>query len=101
MQGFAPGALSEQPRSQRANASLACTLAEEMGVYGFKPNVLDDILAGKRVAMTTALSAFWRRLNADLSPLDVEAAMQMVYKLFTTEVRRRPRPPWPFEITRV
>jgi hypothetical protein len=86
MQGFAPGALTEQPLSQRANAGVAITLAEEMGVYGFKPNVMDDIITGKRVSIRSSIAAFWRTVGGDISPLDLDIAMQMIYKLFTSEV---------------
>lgn len=86
LQGFAPGALTEQPLSERANAGVAVTLAEEMGVYGFKPNVMDDIIAGKRVSLRSSIQAFWRTLGGDISPLDIDIAMQMIYKMFTSEV---------------
>lgn len=85
-QGFAPGALTEQPTSQRANAGVAITLAEEMGVYGFKPNVMDDIISGRRVSIRSSIAAFWRTMGGDISPLDMDIAMQMIYKLFTSEV---------------
>ena len=87
VQGFAPGALTEQPLSQRANAGVAVTLAEEMGVYGFKPNVMDDIITGKRVSIRSSIAAHWRTLGGEISPLDMEIAMQMIYRLFTSEVR--------------
>lgn len=86
MQGFAPGALTEQPLAQRANAGIAVTLAEEMGVYGFKPNVMDDIISGKRVSIRSSIATFWRTLGGDISPLDMDIAMQMIYRLFTSEV---------------
>lgn len=65
---------------------MAITLAEEMGVYGFKPNVMDDIVTGKRIAIRSSIAAFWRTMGGDISPLDMEVAMQMIYKLFTSEV---------------
>jgi hypothetical protein len=86
LQGFAPGALTEQPLSQRVNAGVAVTLAEEMGVFGCKPNVMDDILAGKRVCIRSSIAAFWRTIGGEVSPLDMHIAMQMIYKLFTSEV---------------
>lgn len=58
-----------------------------MGVYGFKPNVMDDIITGKRVSVRTSIAAFWRTVGGDMSPLDMDIAMQMIYKLFTSDVR--------------
>eukprot|EP00892_Ulva_mutabilis_P009176 jgi/Ulvmu1/6630/UM003_0268.1 len=84
--GFAPGGVTEQPAAQVTEAALACTLAEEMGMFGFKPHVLMDVLAGKRASVAASLSTFWRMLSGDISPLDLETAMQLIHKLFTTTV---------------
>lgn len=86
MQGFAPGGITEQPPSLVAESSISCMLAEEMGMFGFKPHVLMDVLAGRRASVAASVSSFWRLLSGDLSPLDLETAMQLIHKLFTTEV---------------
>jgi hypothetical protein len=86
LSGFAPGGLSEEPLDSFRNASLGCMLAEEMGMFGFKPPALLDMLAGMRVSISAAEGAFWRKISGDLSPLDLEVAMQLIHKLFTHEV---------------
>ncbi len=39
LSGFASGGLSEVPRAHYRSASLAVTLAQEMGHFGFRPEV--------------------------------------------------------------
>lgn len=93
VQGFAPGGLTQCAPADVKEAAVSCMLAEDMGVFGFKPHVLMDVLAGKRASVVPSVATFWRLLSGDLSPLDLETAMQLVHKLFTTEVcATRPLP---------
>lgn len=87
MQGFAPGGLTQCAPAEITDAAVSCMLAEDVGLFGFKPHVLMDVLAGKRAAVAPSLATFWRLISGDLSPLDLETAMQLVHKLFTTEVQ--------------
>jgi hypothetical protein len=87
LQGFAIGGLSELPRAEFNNARLSMMLAEEFGAFGFKPHVLADLLAGKRVAVRPAEDTYWRTLSGAQRAGNLETAMQLIYKLFTHEVR--------------
>lgn len=51
--------------------------------------MLSDVLAGKRVAVGTGESAYWRTLGGDQSPEDLETALQLVHRLFTTQAKPR------------
>jgi predicted Zn-dependent peptidase len=46
--GFAFGGLSEVPQDLFITASLTTAIASQLGALGFKPSVLQDVLAGER-----------------------------------------------------
>lgn len=87
MQGFAAGGLSEVPEVDFRTASLSPMLAGELGIFGFKPHVLADIVAGKRAEVKPSEGAFWRSLSGEQSPHDLDTAMKLIYCLFTNKVR--------------
>ncbi|KAI3868227.1 hypothetical protein MKW92_045537 [Papaver armeniacum] len=84
--GFTYGGLSELPESEYFACSMGSTIAGEIGVFGYKPSVLMDMLAGKRAEVSTRISAYMRSFSGDCSPSDLETALQLVYQLFTTSV---------------
>ncbi|KAL4334276.1 hypothetical protein GQ457_07G040060 [Hibiscus cannabinus] len=84
--GFSYGGLSELPESEYFSCSMGSTIAGEIGVFGHKPSVLMEMLAGKRVEVGTKLGAYMRTFSGDCSPSDLETALQLVYQLFTTDV---------------
>ncbi|XP_050218354.1 zinc protease PQQL-like [Mercurialis annua] len=84
--GFSYGGLSEIPESNYFSCSMGSTIAGEIGVFGYRPSVLMDMLAGKRVEVGTKLGAYMRTFSGDCSPSDLETALQLVYQLFTTYV---------------
>ncbi|KAK9820030.1 hypothetical protein WJX72_005269 [[Myrmecia] bisecta] len=90
LSGFAAGGLSEVDRAVFRSCSLATTLAQEMGLFGVKPELLMDILMGKRAEIKVQEGAYWRNFGGEQSPADLETAMQMIYKLFTHEVKPVP-----------
>ncbi|GIL74679.1 hypothetical protein Vretimale_2315 [Volvox reticuliferus] len=90
MTGFAVGGLSEVPLELFYTASLAGTLAGHLGMFGFRPDVLGDILAGRRVDVEVTEGAYYRTMRGVQSPTDLETAMQLVHLLFTTQVRLVP-----------
>ncbi|KAA6421450.1 MAG: chloroplast processing enzyme, partial [Trebouxia sp. A1-2] len=49
---FAPGGLTEVEEADFKTYSMANTLAQELGPFGFKPEVLADLLTGKRVQLS-------------------------------------------------
>ena len=44
---FAKGGLSEVPESEYLDALYANTIATELGIFGLKPEILSDVLAGE------------------------------------------------------
>ncbi|KAF5748513.1 putative Mitochondrial-processing peptidase subunit beta mitochondrial [Tripterygium wilfordii] len=84
--GFSYGGLSELPQSEYLSCSMGSTIAGEIGVFGYRPTVLMDMLAGKRVEVGTKVGAYMRTFSGDCSPSDLETALQLVYQLFTTNV---------------
>ena len=53
------------------------TIAGEIGVFGYRPSVLMDMLAGKRADVGTKLGAYMRTFSGDCSPSDLETALQV------------------------
>ncbi|XP_008797884.1 zinc protease PQQL-like isoform X1 [Phoenix dactylifera] len=87
--GFAYGGLSELSEDEYISCSMGSTISGEIGVYGYKPSVLMDMLAGKRAEVGTKVGAYMRTFSGDCSPTDLETALQLVYLLFTTNVEPR------------
>lgn len=86
MSGFAAGGLTEVPESDYRCVSFANVVAGELGMFGLRPEVMSDVLAGKRVDVSVGESAYWRTFGGDQSPEDLETALQLVYRLFTETV---------------
>ncbi|POO00604.1 Coenzyme PQQ biosynthesis protein [Trema orientale] len=84
--GFSYGGLSELPEANYFSCSMGPTIAGEIGVYGYRPSVLMDMLAGKRAEVGNKIGAYMRTFSGDCSPSDLETALQLVYQLFTTNV---------------
>ncbi|GAX81449.1 hypothetical protein CEUSTIGMA_g8878.t1 [Chlamydomonas eustigma] len=84
--GFAFGGLSEVPEAQFVTARATDTIADQLGVFGYKPAVMADLMAGKKVQMDIAETAFFRQLSGAQSPSDLEDAMQLIHLLFKTNL---------------
>ncbi|XP_041006250.1 zinc protease PQQL-like isoform X1 [Juglans microcarpa x Juglans regia] len=84
--GFSYGGLSELHESEYFSCSMGTTIAGEIGVFGYRPSELMDMLAGKRAEVGVNLGAYMRSFSGDCSPSDLETALQLVYQLFTTSV---------------
>uniref|UniRef100_A0A0D6R038 Peptidase M16 N-terminal domain-containing protein n=1 Tax=Araucaria cunninghamii TaxID=56994 RepID=A0A0D6R038_ARACU len=84
--GFTYGGLSEVPESDYLSCSMGSTIAGEIGMFGYKPSILMDMLAGKRAEVGTKVGAYMRTFSGDCSPSDLETALQLVYQLFVTSV---------------
>lgn len=87
--GFAYGGLSELSEDEYTSCSMGSTIAGEIGIFGYRPSVLMDMLAGKRAEVGTKVGAYMRSFSGDCSPSDLETALQLVYQLFTTKVEPR------------
>lgn len=86
LSGFAPGGLTEVPQATFKTCSMGNTLAQELGPFGFKPEVLADLLTGKRVQLSMSEGAYWRKFAGEDSPGDMEEGLQLVHKLFQHNV---------------
>lgn len=75
--GFSYGGLSELPESSYFSCSMGPTIAGEIGVYGYRPSVLMDMLAGKRAEVGNKVGAYMRTFSGDCSPSDLETALQV------------------------
>lgn len=84
--GFSYGGLSEVSESDFLSCSMGSTIAGEIGVFGHKPSMLLDMLAGKRAEVGMKVGAYMRTFSGDCSPSDLETALQLVYQLFVTNV---------------
>lgn len=63
------------------------TIAGEIGVYGYRPSVLMDMLAGKRAEVSTKIGAYMRTFAGDCSPSDLETALQVCFMILTHSLR--------------
>lgn len=75
--GFSYGGLSELPETNYFSCSMGPTIAGEIGVYGYRPSVLMDMLAGKRAEVGNKIGAYMRTFSGDCSPTDLETALQV------------------------
>lgn len=75
--GFAYGGLSELSENDYFSCSMGTTIAGEIGVFGYRPSVLMDMLAGKRAEVGTKIGAYMRTFSGDCSPSDLETALQV------------------------
>ena len=62
----------------------------QIGVFGHKPELISDILAGKRCNISCSLLAYRRTFSGEQSPMDLESALQLIYLLFTQTVKPDP-----------
>lgn len=75
--GFSYGGLSELPEKDYISCSMGSTIAGEIGMFGYKPSMLMDMLAGKRVEVSARLGPYMRTFSCDCSPTDLETALQV------------------------
>lgn len=69
--------MSELPENEYFSCSMGSTIAGEIGIFGYRPSVLMDMLAGKRAEVGTKLGAYMRTFSGDCSPSDLETALQV------------------------
>lgn len=63
--------------SEFLSCSMGSTIAGEIGVFGHRPSMLLDMLAGKRAEVGTKVGAYMRTFSGDCSPADLETALQV------------------------
>lgn len=72
------------PRDSHFSCNMSSVVAAQLGAYGYKPSILNEILKGKRVDLDYSEGAFSRAFRGELSPTDLETALQLVHLLFQT-----------------
>lgn len=82
----AQGGLTELPMKQLPSGRMAVQLVSDIGVFGVAPELLDDMLTGKRVGVAADIDLFSRRFGGTCSAEDLETALQMVYRLMTASI---------------
>lgn len=77
--GFAYGGLSEVKESDYLSCRLASLIAGKIGILGYKPSVLEDILIGNTAVVGTLIESYTRTFSGSCSPADLETALQVCY----------------------
>jgi predicted Zn-dependent peptidase len=91
LSAYAHGGLSQLPNGKGYwSASASTMLASEVGICGHAPEVLDDILSGKRAGITPTIAAFKRGISGESSPADMDSALCLCHLLFVTEPQAKP-----------
>lgn len=65
---------------------MGSTIAEEIGVFGHRPSVLMDMLAGKRVDVDIEVRSYRRTFFGDCSPFYFETALQVCFIILNSEI---------------
>lgn len=84
--GVARGGLSEVRKDEYIDAMCSNMIAGELGMYGHRPDVFDDIVAGLRCDVHASVGMYRRNIEGEASPVDIENALQCIHLLFTHNV---------------
>ena len=68
-------------------ALVAGMFAGELGIFGFPPAILSDALAGKRVELSTSISAFRRCFYGENASSDFRTTCELIHQLFATDLQ--------------
>ncbi|KAH9303200.1 hypothetical protein KI387_014783, partial [Taxus chinensis] len=69
---------AELPESDYLSCSIGSALAGQIGVFGYKPSVLMDMLAGKRAEVVTEVLAYIRTFHGDSFSNDLKTALEPI-----------------------
>nr|GEW27730.1 zinc protease PQQL-like isoform X1 [Tanacetum cinerariifolium] len=84
--GFAYGGLSEVLESDYLSCRLAFQIAGKIGIFGYKPSMLQDILIGNTAIVAALIESYTRTFTGCCSPADLETAFQLIHQLFVASV---------------
>ncbi len=79
-----PGGYSLYDLKDYQSALYASDVVNESGIGNYSPNDLTKLLAGKNVALSPYISAYFEGMNGSATPKDLESMMQLVYLTFTS-----------------
>jgi len=78
VRGIAYGGISEVDESNYYSCNMGASFSREIGKYGFKPTIMEEMLAGKHVyGPTVGLGYYTRGFDGVCSPSDLETALQV------------------------
>ncbi|WIA12333.1 hypothetical protein OEZ85_012387 [Tetradesmus obliquus] len=86
----AVGGLSEVPRPSFYTASMSGVVGSQLGQFGHKPEVLGELLAGRRLSLSPSEGAYARSVKGSASPHDLEVVGQLLHSLMTYEMQLEP-----------
>ena len=86
MRCVARGGLSEISQTEYKDALFAGTVSRELGVFGFRPEVFSDAMAGKRVDVNPNIGTYKRSITGETSPDHLDTLLQCVHLVFSTNV---------------
>lgn len=93
LSGFALGGMSQLQQSNDMRAAKVSTfLAGELGPFGFRPERLEDMLAGRRVSVEQGVGLYSRSLSGEASPAHMEMELGLLHKLFTSNPTENLKP---------
>lgn len=75
--GFSYGGSSELDECEYHSCLMGQTFAGQIGIFGHRPSVLVDMIAGKRAEVGTELETYMRSFSGNCSPSDLETALQV------------------------
>lgn len=78
VRGFAYGGISEIDESDHYTCKMGRSFASEVGIYGHKPPLLAELLAGKLIYGDLKLGYYTRSFEVDCAKADLEAALQVI-----------------------
>jgi hypothetical protein len=67
------------PKNEFYTASMATVMAAQLGPFGHRPEVLSELLAGRRVALQHSEGAYARTLKGSASPHDLDVLLQLLH----------------------
>jgi len=82
VRGFAYGGISEIDESDHYTCKMGRSFANEIGIYGHKPPILNELLAGKIISASLTLGYYSRSFDVDCSKADLETALQVISSSF-------------------
>jgi predicted Zn-dependent peptidase len=89
MRVVARGGLSEVPKEKYKDAIFAGTVARELGVFGYRPEVFSDAMAGKRVDVVPNIGTYKRSIVGETSPDHIDVLLQCTHLIFSNNVENQ------------
>jgi len=87
----AGGGISEVDLEEIPSCMQAVNIVEELGIFGIHPEVLVDMMAGKRISISSSISLFKRLVYGETSVADFECTCELLHALFTATYEPDPR----------